>query len=70
MEKKYCKSKKHYDHSDQLLENFFLVIEKNLFEITQTSYSNSERSEQFMKQNAFLTYSWRFLRSNDSNWKK
>ena len=27
-------------------------------------YSNSEWSEKFLKQNAFLTYSWRFLRSN------
>ena len=27
-------------------------------------YSNSERSEQFMEQNAFLTCSWRLLRSN------
>ena len=45
------------------------------FEITRTVYSNSERSEQFLKQNAFLTCSWRFLRSNkweqlESNWKK
>ena len=31
------------------------------FEITRTW--NSERSEQFLKQNAFLTCSWRFLRS-------
>ena len=34
------------------------------FEITKTIYPNSERSEQFLKQNAFLTYSWRFIRSN------
>ena len=34
------------------------------FEITRTIYSNIERREQFLKQNAFLTYSWRFLRSN------
>ena len=27
-------------------------------------YSNSEKSEQFFKQNAFSTCSWRFLRSN------
>ena len=33
------------------------------FEITRTIYLQSERSEQFMKQNAELTYSWRFLRS-------
>ena len=27
-------------------------------------YSNNERSVQFWKQNAFLTCSWRFFRSN------
>ena len=27
-------------------------------------YLNSERSEHFLKQNAYLTYSWRFLISN------
>ena len=37
---------------------------QEIFEITRTIYSNSERSEQFLKQNAPLTYSWRFLRSN------
>ena len=35
-----------------------------MFEIARTNYSNSESSEQFLKQNAFLTYSWRFFRSN------
>ena len=30
-------------------------------------YSNSEWSEQFLKQNVFLTYSWSFFRSNTSN---
>ena len=34
------------------------------FVITRTIFSNSKRSEQFLKQNAFLTCSWRFLRSN------
>ena len=34
------------------------------FEITKTIYSNSERSDQFLKQNVFLTCSWRFLRSD------
>ena len=33
------------------------------FEITKIIYSRSEQSEQFWKQNAFLTWSWRFLRS-------
>ena len=33
------------------------------FEITRTIYSNSKRSEQFLKQNVFLTCSWIFLRS-------
>ena len=37
---------------------------KFFFEITRPIYSNSERSDQFLKQNAFLTFSWRFLRSN------
>ena len=35
------------------------------FEISITTiYTNSERQEQFLKQNAFLTCFWRFLRSN------
>ena len=33
------------------------------FEITKIIHSNSERSGQFLKQNAFLTCSWRYLRS-------
>ena len=44
-----------------------LVIQKNLlqiFEIITTIYASSERSEQFLKQNVSLTYSWRFLKSN------
>ena len=53
--------------------------EGNIFEITRAIYWNSERSKQFLKQNAFLTCSWRFLRSNTlekirkdriDNWKK
>ena len=32
--------------------------------ITKTICSKSERSEQFLKQNAFLTYSWRFFRTD------
>ena len=49
---------------------FFLKFEAEtrstckIFEITRTIYSNSERPVQFLKQNAFLTCSWRFLRSN------
>ena len=35
-----------------------------LFGITRTIYSTSERSEQFLKQNVFLTCSWRIIRSN------
>ena len=35
----------------------------NFFEITKTNNSNSESSEEFLKQNAFLTFSWRFFRS-------
>ena len=31
---------------------------------TGTIYSNSERSEQFLVTECFLTYSWRFLISN------
>jgi hypothetical protein len=34
------------------------------FEITRTIYSNSERSDTFLKQHTFLTCYWRFLRSN------
>ena len=34
------------------------------FEITWNFSSNSERSVQFLKQNVFLTCSWRFVRSN------
>ena len=52
--------------SDLLWENIVLVIEKNckIFENTKTIYSNSERSEQFLVTECFLTSSWRFLRSN------
>ena len=35
-----------------------------MFEITSTIYSNNKRSEQYLKQNAFFTCSWRFLISN------
>ena len=35
-----------------------------MFEIARAIYSNSERSEQFLKQNSFLTCSWSFFRSN------
>ena len=62
--------------SDLLWEKIVLVTRKTFeiwgwrprickfFEMTRTTHSNSERSDQFLKQNAFLTYSWRFLRSN------
>ena len=40
------------------------MIEEN--QVTRTIYSDNERSEQFLKQNGFLTCSWRFLRSNKS----
>ena len=36
-------------------------------DITRTIYWKSERSVQFLKQNSFLTWPWRFLRPN---WKK
>ena len=36
----------------------------NSFEITRTIFSNSERSEQFLVTECFLTCSWRFLISN------
>ena len=35
-----------------------------MFEIARAIYSNSERSEQFLKPNSFLTCSWSFFRSN------
>ena len=38
--------------------------EDRFFEIIGTIYSNSEKSEQFLKQNSFLTCSWGVLRSN------
>ena len=45
--------------------DFFLTF-LSIFEITRTIYSNSEKSEQsLVKQNAFLTCSWRFLISNE-----
>ena len=57
--------------SDLLWEKIVLVIEKNfwnwifkIFEITRTIYSNSQRSEQSLVTECFLTCSWRFLRSN------
>ena len=56
--------------SDLLLEKIVLGIEEKHFkfvkkiEITRTIYSKSKRSEQFLKQNVFLTCSSRFLRPN------
>ena len=51
--------------SDLLWEKIVLLIKKkNFFEITWTIYSNSERSEEFLKRNAFLTYSEMFLSSD------
>ena len=46
-----------------------LVIEKNfwsckIFEISRTIYSNSERSEQLLVTECFLTCSWTFLMFN------
>ena len=38
-----------------------------IFEITKTIYSNSERAVKVLKQNAFLTCSWRIFRSNNLN---
>ena len=42
----------------------FLKLSRKYLRFTRTIYSNSESSEQFLKQNAFLTYSRRFLRFN------
>ena len=62
--------------SDLLWQKIVLEIEKNfwnsrlkprickIFEITRTIYSNSERSEQCLETECFLTCSWRFLISN------
>ena len=36
----------------------------NIFEITRTIYSNSERSEQFLLTEYVFNFSWGFLRSN------
>ena len=40
----------------------------NNFEIIRTLYSNSERSEQLLKKDAFWTSSWRL--NKNSNWKQ
>ena len=58
--------------SDQLWEKNVLLIKKNFWNLRLKAknlqnfldHMSSERSEQFLKQNAFLTCSWRFLRSN------
>ena len=39
---------------------------RKLLKITGTIFSNSERSEQFLVTESFLTCSWRFLISNKS----
>ena len=36
------------------------------FEITRSIYANREWSKQFFKQNAFSTYSWRFLKCQNN----
>ena len=49
----------------RLLSVYFPTIRPRIcknFELTRTSYSNCERSVQFLKHNALLTYSWRFFR--------
>ena len=51
-------------------QEFFLKVQGwrpwiwNIFEITRTLYSTSEKSKQSLKQNSFFTCSWRCLRSN------
>ena len=57
----YCEKKLFY-WSRKTFEilGWRLTICKN-FEITKTIYSNSERSEQFLVTECFLTSSWRFL---------
>ena len=45
----------------RILQNSCKTFEN--FEITRTIYSKSERSVQFLKQNAILIYFWKFLRS-------
>ena len=35
-----------------------------MFRITRKNYLDSARTEHLLKQKAFLTYSWRFLRSH------
>ena len=48
-----------------LFLNLFLpTVRKTCLKITRTIFLNSERSEQFLKQNSFLTCYWRFVRSN------
>ena len=57
----YCEKKLFYwSRKTFEIRGWRLRFCKNL-EITRTIYSNSERSKQFLKQNAFLTLSWRFL---------
>ena len=47
---------------DPVIVIFFKNAKK--IEITRTFFSNSERSEQFLKQNVFLfTYSWKIIKS-------
>ena len=60
----FCEKKLFY-----LLRKIFEIRDWRLrickkIEITWTIYSNNERSEQFLKKEVYLTYSWRFLRSN------
>ena len=52
----YC-----YPRNGILLPKLFWPTVRKTFEITRTTYSNSERSEQFLKQNTFLTCYRRFL---------
>ena len=48
------------DNCSDLLEDKNVLV----IEITRTICSNSERSEQFLVAECFLSCSWRFLRSN------
>ena len=57
--------KKCSNDQENLFANLRLKTKNlNSFYITGTIYSKSERSEHFLKQSAFSTCSWRFLRSD------
>ena len=63
VKKVFCYQKLFWPFTVWKFSPFSLEFQK-FFSITRTIFSHSERSEQFLLTECFLTCSWRFLISN------